>query len=78
MITGNFVRSCYGRLVVIDAEHKRDYFAAQPKYKTWAAGADAGNKGREVVMIAISHWDEKKNAPEYVGVAAAERMKSPR
>ena len=74
MITSHFAGEAVHRLGIIDADAHRQRNQEQPKYKAWAAGADGGNKGREIDMMAYSIWDPAKKRPVAKALAAADLL----
>ena len=74
LVNSNFVGTTFHRLGAIDDSVLRLRLLEKPKHTPWAWGADAGNKGREIDMIAVSVWNFEKNAPEYLAIAAADLL----
>ena len=74
LIGSQYFSDIFQRLGTLDDDRARMYYSSLPKHTPWGWGADAGNKGREIDMIAVSIWSEQKNAPEYVACAAADLL----
>lgn len=74
LINSAFVGRAFERLGAVDDEATRRRFQAMPKRTAWAWGADEGNKGRAIDMIAVSYFDEDRNRPTFLACAAADLL----
>ena len=71
LINAQFVAKAFERLSQLDLTEAKARHMALPKSWPWAAAADAGNKGREIDMIAISIWCLRRSKPVMEALAAA-------
>ena len=72
LITSQYVAKAFERLGQLDLADQQAFHQALPKNWPWAAAADAGNKGREIDMIAISIWSALRQKPVMRSLAAAD------
>ena len=57
LISSVAIKQAFDRLGMIDDDRERTINMSSKLY--WAIGADGGNKGRAIEMIAYCVWDEK-------------------
>ena len=72
LFNSQLVRQAFLRLGVYDGNQTRASNRRRAKCWAWALGADEGNKGRGMDMIAIVTWDEEIDKPQIQVIAAAE------
>ena len=72
LVTSRFIGDAFHRLGHLDMETARQRHSSAPKNTPWTAAADAGNKGREVDMIAISIWCHLRHKPVMEALSAAD------
>ena len=70
LISNVSIKKAFDRLGMIDDDRERAINRASTAY--WAMGADGGNKGRAIEMIAYCFWDEKISKPIARPLAASD------
>jgi hypothetical protein len=70
LISNVAIKAAFERLGMVDEDRERVLNQMSKQY--WAMGADGGNKGRAMEMMAYSIWDEIKGKPVVKPLAASD------
>ena len=74
LVTDKTVRSAFHRLGALDKQRRFERNTAAPEATPWAPAADAGNKGREMDMLAVSRWNDELQKPVSEALACADLL----